>query len=67
MLKSFRIRRCHPVNLQKHNKQNLKHVKEEIMIKKNYKTKREKKSKKIVLFYIYKGKRKKEKKCSKKK
>jgi hypothetical protein len=44
MFKSFKIRTSHPINLQKHNKQNLKHAKQEIMMKKITKLKEKKKS-----------------------
>jgi hypothetical protein len=45
MFKSFKIRTCHPINLKEYNKQNLKHVKQEIMMKKITKLKEEKNQK----------------------
>jgi hypothetical protein len=61
MFKSFKIRRCHPVNLHIHNKQNLKCVKARNNDEKKIQNKKKKKSKKIVLFYIYKEKERKKK------
>ncbi len=45
MFKSFKIRTSRPINLQKHNKQNLKHAKQEIMMKKITKLKEKKNQK----------------------